>query len=378
MHTVALGMSGGVDSSVSAYLLQQQGYRVHGYYMRNWDEREETGHCPSSQDWEDVQTVCDRLGIECTRVDFTKEYWNSVFTPFLDQLAVGNTPNPDILCNEKIKFGSFFDRYLLSCQGQHKIAADYVATGHYAQMRHDPDGSSHLIRAADRNKDQTYFLSTVSIARLKRTLFPIGHLLKSDVKKLAADLGLPVAQKKESMGICFIGKRKFFDFVEEYIEQTPGEFVSVDGEVLGTHPGLSSHTIGQRASLPSATGTKFYVAGKNFAKNQLIVASSVSHPAMLRDIVKIRTSDFTWIQGQPPPPGPESDGIKTMAKYRYRSDPVACTLSLDGGHVVFKFDFPQVGLAAGQHVAVYDSEGEECLGGGSITETGPWLYSREL
>jgi tRNA-specific 2-thiouridylase len=235
---IIMGMSGGVDSSVAASILVKKGYEVEGVFMRNWDVKEETGACEGDQDYEDVQKVCRQLGIKCHEVNFTKDYWNRVFQGFLSEYINGRTPNPDILCNKEIKFDCFIDYALKQRQGA------MIATGHYARI----DGD-RLLRGFDRSKDQSYFLSHISLKALRLSLFPVGHLCKSEVKRMAASLGLATAYKKESMGICFIGKRSFPQFIRQYVPHTPGPFCSLDGTILGQHEGLWRYTIGQNAAI---------------------------------------------------------------------------------------------------------------------------------
>ncbi|KAI9098168.1 tRNA methyl transferase [Phlyctochytrium arcticum] len=314
-------MSGGVDSSVSAHLLLQQGYHVTGVFMRNWDERDERGVCPSEDDWRDVQRVCKQLNISCQRVDFCKEYWINVFDHFITDLARGHTPNPDIACNQAIKFGAFFDRFAAGNEG-----ADYIATGHYARVQRQNDGSVHLVRAVDPVKDQTYYLSTVPEASLTRTLFPIGGYHKSDIKRIARDNGLEaIADRRESMGICFIGKRDFGDFVDEYIAPKPGSIVSLDGQRKGHHHGMTRFTIGQRARISGET-ERWYVVEKDMASNTIYVAPGPTHPALFRSEVVV--NDWTWINsGRQNFSELEDDGyIDITVKHRYRMEPGLCVV----------------------------------------------------
>ena len=239
---VVVGMSGGVDSSVSAYLLKQQGYDVVGVFMKNWDDKNDSGVCTVTEDYQDVAKVASQIGIPYYSVNFEKEYWDRVFTYFLDEYKNGRTPNPDIMCNKEVKFKAFLD-YAMS------IDADYIAMGHYAQLRRDEDGRVHLLRGADDNKDQTYFLSQLSQEQLQKVMFPIGHLQKSEVRRIAEEAGLATAKKKDSTGICFIGERNFSKFLGEFLPAQPGEMVTLDGEVKGNHFGLMNYTIGQRKGL---------------------------------------------------------------------------------------------------------------------------------
>ncbi|TPX67858.1 hypothetical protein SpCBS45565_g03467 [Spizellomyces sp. 'palustris'] len=397
---VILGMSGGVDSSVSAYMLLKEGYEVEGVYMRNWDERDENGVCPSEEDWKDVLRVCDKLGIKSHRVDFSKEYWINVFDAFLENLAMGRTPNPDIACNREIKFGSFFDRFIrrgdsgevksgtTAFDGNDQYAqsrsseksiqadADLIATGHYARLHHLPDGRALLLRAVDKTKDQTYYLSTVPSTALQRTLFPIGAYLKSTVKRIAAEAGLHTAAKRESMGICFVGKRDFGDFIDDYLVQRHGAFVSVDGEVKGEHRGISKYTIGQRARIPGEV-EKWYVAEKDPKRNIIYIASGRSHPALCRRSLGVK--NWHWVSGAEPVELCSQGSIRFAVKYRYRMDPVPCMMQRSeesqGGYDI-TLDEPQNGLAMGQHVVAY--VGDICLGGGTIDRLGKWMYDKEV
>ncbi|KAI8917563.1 tRNA methyl transferase [Powellomyces hirtus] len=356
-------MSGGVDSSVSAHLLLQQNYRVTGVFMQNWDSRDENGSCPSEKDWIDVQRVCSHLGIQCYKVDYQKEYWVGVFDNFLDAYARGATPNPDVDCNRVVKFGRFLDQFIRKDTATIYNTADYIATGHYARTR-----NSLLLRPTDSSKDQTYYLSTITSGALSRTLFPLGHLRKTEVKQLARDINLPssVSTKPESMGICFVGKRPFNAFLNDYIAPQPGLIRSIeDGTVMGTHQGIWHFTVGQRARVGGAD-VKWYVARTDLESSTVFIAPGRSHPSLFRS--KLEVKKFHWIAGCAPPQFDETGTLQIFAKYRYL--PAILTRAADkddkDGGISYDITFrdPQLSVAVGQHVALYD--GDVCLGGGAI------------
>ncbi|KAG1459476.1 hypothetical protein G6F46_006266 [Rhizopus delemar] len=350
-NRVVVAMSGGVDSSVSAALLKQQGYQVQGVYMRNWDTSDEKGVCTSREDWEDVQRVCEVLKIECRHVDFVKEYWNDVFEKTLEDYAHGLTPNPDIACNSYIKFGALLDQ----------IPKDaMLATGHYC--RSTPDGK--LLRGRERRKDQSYYLSTVPQEALRRTLFPLGDIeSKTDVKRMASSLGLDfIAKKKESMGICFVGQRKrFAQFLEQYIDQPPGPVVDLEDKVIGEHQGLYAYTIGQASRICHGSH-KWVVAKKIMSENKLVVVPGTNHPALFHQGCSAR--DWVWIHHQPPA---EFNGQMVIdAQIRYRQLPEKAVLSVKDGKYHVEFNEPIRAIAAGQQVVIWDNDW--CLGGGVIDE----------
>lgn len=265
---VVVGMSGGVDSSVVAYLLKQQGYDVVGVFMKNWDDKNDSGVCTATEDYADVAKVADQIGIPYYSVNFEKEYWDGVFTYFLDEYKKGRTPNPDVMCNKEVKFKAFLDYAM-------QLDADYIAMGHYAQLKRDPDGTVHLMRGADENKDQTYFLSQLTQKNLQKAMFPIGGMNKQEVRKIAEEAGLATAKKKDSTGVCFIGERDFSKFLNEFLPAKPGKMMTVDGEVKGEHFGLMNYTIGQRRGLGIGGDAKsnepWFVVGKDLATNTLLV-----------------------------------------------------------------------------------------------------------
>ncbi|RCH80890.1 hypothetical protein CU098_006857 [Rhizopus stolonifer] len=344
-----VAMSGGVDSGVSAALLQQQGYDVCGIYMRNWDSRDERGVCTSDKDWEEVQKTCGILGIECDQVDFVKEYWNDVFQKTIEDYAHGLTPNPDIACNRAIKFGALLD----------KIPSDHwLATGHYCQTR-----EGRLFRGKDGKKDQSYYLSSVSEQALRRTIFPLGHLQsKNQTKELAHTFGLGfLTAKKESMGICFVGQKRRFDkFLEQYIDQPPGPVVDLDGNLIGEHQGLYAYTIGQ-ASRISNGSSKWVVAKKLMKENTLVVVSGTNHPELFQWGCTAR--DWVWINHKPPA---AFDGQMVVdAQVRYRQAPERAVLTFKEGQYNVRFlDDPVRAIVAGQQVVIWDKDW--CLGGGVI------------
>ncbi|KAI8983526.1 tRNA methyl transferase [Pilobolus umbonatus] len=341
-------MSGGVDSSVSAALLKQQGYKVKGIYMQNWDTTDEQGVCTSKEDWEDVQKVCEVLNMECQFVDFVKEYWVDVFEKTLNDYAHGITPNPDIACNSQIKFGALLD----------KIPKDaWFATGHYCR---NVDGK--LYRGLEPNKDQSYYLSTVTEEAIRRTLFPLGNIAsKSSVKELAFQLGLHVAAKRESMGICFIGRRKKFSaFLKEYIDQPPGLAVDPEGNVIGEHQGLYGYTIGQASRICHGS-EKWFVAQKIMSENKLVCVPGWGHPALFHQECIAR--DWTWIHHKPP--SHFNSEMEVDAQVRYRQPPEKAILSqLPSGDYRVQFKNPIRAIATGQQVVVWDKDW--CLGGGVI------------
>ena len=346
---VVIGMSGGVDSSVAALLLKQQGYEVIGVFMKNWDDTDESGVCTATIDYEDVVRVCNQIDIPYYSVNFEKEYWDKVFTYFLDEYRAGRTPNPDVMCNKEIKFKAFMD-YALS------IGADYVATGHYAQVR-KTDGKVELLRGNDPNKDQTYFLNQLSSDVLDKVMFPLGHLPKSEVRKIAKEHGLATATKKDSTGICFIGERNFKEFLSEYLPAQPGEMRTLSGELKGKHDGLMYYTIGQRHGLGiGGAGEPWFVVGKNLEKNILYIEQGDHNPALYSDA--LIATDVNWINRV-------EKQFTCTAKFRYRQKDSGVTVTLlENGHVRVDFHEEQRAITPGQAVVFYD--GEVCLGGGTI------------
>lgn len=354
-RAVMVGLSGGVDSAVAAALLLDQGYRVEALFMKNWDEDDEPGHCPAEQDLADARAVAGLLGIKLHTVSFSSEYWDRVFACFLAEYRAGRTPNPDILCNQEIKFKAFLD-YALS------LGADTIATGHYARVAGEP-GRRRLLKGRDANKDQSYFLYRLDQRALNHSLFPLGELEKPRVREIAEQRGFPNFSKKDSTGICFIGERKFRDFLARYLPGQPGDIVSVDGEFLGRHHGLMFHTIGQRQGLGIGgirdnSGDPWYVVDKDLAGNRLVVAQGGSHPALFK--TSLQAGDLHWISGQAP-----NTPLYCDARIRYRQSVQACALlSLDADVAEIAFDVAQRAVTPGQAVVLY--RGEQCLGGGTI------------
>lgn len=352
---VVIGMSGGVDSSVAALLLKQQGYDVIGIFMKNWDETDENGVCSADEDAEDVRRVCEQIGIPYYTVNFERQYYDKVFSYFLDEYRRGRTPNPDVMCNREIKFGEFLAK-------AKSLGADYLATGHYARVSRDENGVTTLERGVDSNKDQTYFLHQLSQEQLASALFPIGHLPKPEVRRIAEENGLATARKKDSTGVCFIGERNFKQFLSGYLPAQPGSMVDLrSGEVKGRHDGLMYYTFGQRQGLGiggSGTGEPWFVADKDLERNILYVVQGDAHPRLYSSSLK--ASGVNWIA----PELPQGE-LRCTAKFRYRQPDQGVTLRLaaDGTADVL-FDEPQKAITPGQAVVFYD--GDVCLGGGTI------------
>ncbi|MEJ8776378.1 tRNA 2-thiouridine(34) synthase MnmA [Pseudogracilibacillus sp. ICA-222130] len=348
---VVLGMSGGVDSSVAALLLKEQGYDVVGVFMKNWDDTDEHGVCTATEDYEDVAKVASQLNIPYYSVNFEKQYWDKVFTYFLDEYKKGRTPNPDVMCNKEIKFKAFLD-YALS------LGADYVATGHYAQVRH-ADGKVEMLRGNDENKDQTYFLNQLTSDVLKKVMFPLGHLPKSKVREIAREHNLATATKKDSTGICFIGEKNFKQFLSEYLPANPGKMMTMDYVEKGTHDGLMYYTIGQRHGLGiGGSGEPWFVVGKNLKENILYVAQGEDSEYLYSD--QLIATDVNWINEV-------DDTFTCTAKFRYRQKDSDVTVKVqDDGSVLVNFHEPQRAITPGQAVVFYD--GDVCLGGGTIDE----------
>ncbi len=358
---VVVGLSGGVDSAVSAYLLKQQGYEVIGIFMKNWEDDDDSEYCSSNIDFVDAAAVADVIGIEIEHVNFAAEYKDRVFAEFLREYQAGRTPNPDILCNAEIKFKAFLDHAI-------RLGAEKIATGHYARVR-EVGGQFQLLKGLDPGKDQSYFLHRLNQAQLSKTLFPVGELHKTEVRRIASEMALPNAAKKDSTGICFIGERPFRDFLNRYIAKEPGPIKDEKGRVLGKHVGLSFYTLGQRQGL-GIGGIKekgaqrgggehapWFVARKDMERNTLWVVQGHDHPWLQSHTLV--ADDVSWVAGHAPAPGTYA------AKSRYRQADAACTLAAAGNG--FHLDFPdaQWAVTPGQSAVVYD--GEVCLGGGVIT-----------
>lgn len=352
---IMVAMSGGVDSSVSALLLQRQGLDIAGMFMKNWEEDDRFGECSAAEDVADAQAVADSMGMVLHTRNFATEYWENVFEEFLDEYRAGRTPNPDILCNREIKFKTFFEH-------AEELGAEMIATGHY--VRSDfKDGKSRLLRGVDHNKDQSYFLYAVGHQQLAKTLFPVGELEKPRVRELASEAGFDVSDKKDSTGICFIGERNFTSFLSEYIPAQPGEIQTTDGQVIGKHKGLMFHTLGQRQGL-GIGGVKgypeapWYVLHKDLENNILFVGQGHEHPWMLS--TQLEASQLAWVSGSAP-----HVGSSLTAKVRYRQQDQAVTIEqIDRDRMILEFQQPQRAVTPGQSVVLYN--GDVCLGGGII------------
>ncbi|MBK0035715.1 tRNA 2-thiouridine(34) synthase MnmA [Erwinia sp. S43] len=358
---VIVGMSGGVDSSVSAWLLQQQGYQVEGLFMKNWEEDDGEEYCTAADDLADAQAVCDKLGIYLHTVNFAAEYWDNVFEHFLAEYKAGRTPNPDILCNKEIKFKAFLEF------AAEDLGADYIATGHYVR-RADVDGKSRLLRGLDGNKDQSYFLYTLGTDQIAQSLFPVGELEKPEVRRIAEQLELITAKKKDSTGICFIGERKFTEFLARYLPAQPGPIVTVAGDTVGQHQGLMYHTLGQRKGL-GIGGTKdhseqpWYVVDKDVANNVLIVAQGHDHPRLMS--VGLIAQQLHWVDREV-----LRAPLRCVVKTRYRQEDIPCTITpIDDERIEVRFDEPVAAVTPGQSAVFYLDE--VCLGGGIIEQRLP-------
>ena len=359
---VVVGLSGGVDSAVSAHLLKEQGYEVVGIFMKNWEDDDDGEYCSTRQDFLDAASVADVLGIEIEHVNFAAEYKDRVFAAFLHEYQAGRTPNPDILCNAEIKFKAFLDHAM-------RLGAEKIATGHYARVRlNDATGKHELLKGLDPLKDQSYFLHRLNQAQLSKTLFPVGELPKTEVRRIAAEIGLPNAKKKDSTGICFIGERPFRDFLNRYIAKAPGPIKDPSGRTIGQHVGLSFYTLGQRQGLGiggvKAKGAQkggnehepWFVARKDVEKNTLWVVQGHDHPWLLAP--SLRAEDLSWVAGEAPAVA------QIAAKTRYRQADAPCTLAVDATGITLRFADPQWAVTPGQSAVLYD--GEVCLGGGVI------------
>jgi len=355
---VVVGLSGGVDSSVTALVLKQQNFDVSAVFMKNWNEDDDDGYCPAEEDFADAQSIAAELDIPFHGVNFAPEYWDNVFAYFLEEYKAGRTPNPDILCNKEIKFKVFLD-YALA-QGAEKIA-----TGHYARIREE-NGQFYLLKGKDNNKDQSYFLYTLGQYPLSKTLFPIGELDKTEVRRLAEQYHLATWDKKDSTGICFIGERDFNKFLSQYLPAKPGDMVTPEGKLVGQHQGLMYHTLGQRKGLgiggrkDDSNGQPWFAAQKDLAKNQLIVVQGKDHPLLYRD--HLSAVKLHWISGNAP-----KTPFRCKVKTRYRQPDQDCTITAINTQkqsCVVEFDTPQFAITAGQSVVFYQDE--ICLGGGII------------
>ena len=355
---VICGMSGGVDSSVSAFILQQQGYQVEGLFMKNWEEDDDTDYCTAAADLADAQAVCDKLGIKLHKINFAAEYWDNVFEHFLSEYKAGRTPNPDILCNKEIKFKAFLE------YAAEDLGANYIATGHYVRRR-GTDDNAQLLRGLDANKDQSYFLYTLSSKQVGQSLFPVGDIEKPIVRAIAEDLDLITAKKKDSTGICFIGERKFKDFLARYLPAQPGNIRTVEGDIIGRHDGLMYHTLGQRKGLgiggvKGAGEEAWYVVEKDLVNNELIVAQGHDHSALLS--TGLIAQQLHWVDRQA-----ICEPLRCTVKTRYRQTDVPCIIEpIDDESIKVIFDEPQIAVTPGQSAVFYLNE--VCLGGGIIEQ----------
>ncbi|MGD1990500.1 MAG: tRNA 2-thiouridine(34) synthase MnmA [Chromatiales bacterium] len=356
---VLVGLSGGVDSSVAALRLLEQGYEIEGLFMKNWEEDDSKEYCSAAADLSDAMAVAEKLGIPLHTVNFSSEYWERVFAYFLDEYRAGRTPNPDVLCNREIKFKAFLDHAL-------GLGAEKIATGHYARIA-EADGRFHLQQAFDRNKDQTYFLYLLNQHQLAHALFPLGDIDKPGVRRLARAAGFPTHDKKDSTGICFIGERRFRDFLAKYLPAQPGEIETPEGEVIGTHQGLMYHTIGQRqglriGGLKGRGDAPWYVAGKDLERNVLIAVQGSDHPMLFAS--GLAAGDIHWITGEAP-----AFPLTCMARCRHRQPLQKCTVTMTSEEsLAVKFNEPQRAMTPGQAIVFYEEE--TCLGGATIREVG--------
>ncbi len=367
---VVVGMSGGVDSSVTAWLLKEQGYEVIGLFMKNWEDDDDSEYCSTRQDWLDAVSVADVVGVDIEAVNFASEYKDRVFADFLREYSAGRTPNPDVLCNAEIKFKAFLDHAMT-------LGADHIATGHYARVRSvvdvignhvDSPPRFELLKAIDQTKDQSYFLHRLNQAQLSHTLFPLGEMTKQEVRRIALAIGLPNAAKKDSTGICFIGERPFREFLNRYLPSKPGPILTESGQQVGVHHGLSFYTLGQRKGLgiggvkgrqhADGTGPVWYVARKDMARNTLHVVEGHDHPWLLTG--SLVAEQASWVSGQAPVAG------SYASKTRYRQHDATCALSDLQDEESFQLNFaePQWAVTPGQSTVLYD--GDICLGGGII------------
>jgi len=357
---IMVGMSGGVDSSVAAQLLIEQGYHVEGLFMKNWEEDDSEEYCTATEDLRDAQSVCDQLNIPLHTVNFSTEYWDRVFEHFLSEYKAGRTPNPDVLCNREIKFKAFLNH-------AKTLGADAIATGHYVDTQFH-NNEYQLIKGRDNNKDQSYFLYMLGQKQLSNALFPLGNIEKDDVRKMAEANNFINSRKKDSTGICFIGERKFTDFLSRFLPAQPGDIITDSGKVLAKHNGLMYYTIGQRQGLGiggrnDASGEAWFVAQKDMDSNQLIVVQGGEHPLLYKK--KLLADDIHWVSDTQPKELLNGQ-LHCMAKTRYRQPDQACSLSLENGVMHVEFNEPQRAITPGQSLVLYD--GQQCLGGAIITK----------
>lgn len=373
IKNVVVGISGGVDSAVTALLLKNKGFNVTGIFMKNWDIRDETGKCAVEKDYEDARWICNKLKIPLIQIDFVKEYWNEVFSDLIEKYQTGYTPNPDILCNKNIKFNKFFDVAF------NRFQADAIATGHYANTSFGPylenykeDTNVHLLQAHDNSKDQTFFLNQIPQQTLRRCMFPLGNYLKNHVKTIAKEAGLhKIAQKKESMGICFVGKREFQDFISEYIDDKPGEHVDLDsGLSIGKHNGIHKLTIGQRCRIGGGSKA-YYVFNKDQNTNTILAVDSTIHPALYTDF--LITRDVHWISEEPREL--RCSGVLNCDfRFQHRNPLISCNVyKISDNRLFIRLSVPLRAITKGQYAVLYS--GEECLGGSMISYSGPSYFA---
>lgn len=373
IRNVVAGISGGVDSAVAALLLKNKGFNIIGVFMKNWDIKDETGECTVEKDYQDAQWICNRLKIPLIQIDFVKEYWNEVFSDLVEKYQTGYTPNPDILCNKTIKFDKFFH---LACN---KFQADAIATGHYAKTSFGPyledyksDVNVRLFQACDSDKDQTFFLNQVPQQSLRHCMFPLGNYLKTRVKEIAKEAGLhQLIQKKESMGICFVGKREFQDFISEYISDKPGDYIDLDsGLIIGRHNGIHKLTIGQRCKI-SGCRNPYYVFSKNQETNSITVVEG-DHPALYSNF--LITQDFHWISEEPQELRWNNGILNCNFRFQHRNPLTPCNVyKISNNQVFIRLSTPLRAITKGQYAVLY--HGEECLGGAMILYPGPSYFS---
>lgn len=355
MAKIVVGMSGGVDSSVAALLLKRQGHDVTGVFMKNWEEKDESGVCTSEADWSDVRHVCDIIGIPYYSVNYSREYWDKVFSHFLEEYKKNRTPNPDVLCNREIKFDTFL-RFAES------IGADYLATGHFANLGRAENGEMQLLRAKDENKDQTYFLYMLGQRALEKALFPVGNLTKAEIREIAREAGLPTSEKKDSTGVCFIGERNFREFLKQYLPAQPGEIRTREEKVVGRHEGLMYYTPGQRRGLGiggGGTGERWFVVGKDVPRNVLYVSQGEPDELFTGSAV---ADEPTWIAGHAP--AAEGEEYACRVRLRHRQPLQDCVIRLKGDKIHMRFMEKQRAVTPGQAAVLY--QGDICLGGGTI------------
>ncbi len=355
---IVIGMSGGVDSSVSALLLKEQGYDVVGVFMKNWNEKDENGVCTATDDWNDVQDVCDTIGIPCYAVNFEKEYYDRVFRYFLDEYQRGRTPNPDVLCNREIKFKAFLEYAM-------KLGAGHMATGHFVQ-KDVRDGHTVLLKGSDPNKDQSYFLYMVKEKQIERALFPVGGMTKAEVRAIAEKHGLSTSAKKDSTGVCFIGERNFRQFLQNYLPMQPGDMRTEDGKKVGEHIGLAYYTLGQRRGLGiggGGDGRRWFVIDKDLKNNVLVVSQGEDSEKLYSRYTRV--SQLTWVGEE----APAADGVpfKATAKFRYRQPDQEVTAMIRGDEMFVESHVLQRAVTPGQSLVLY--QGDVCLGGGIEEET---------